>query len=332
MNTNNHGDGGTRFKYIKSWLKYTKNRDFYKTNLDDIENKSPVNESRTVSRFSDVDNNVINTIVSEYSTNVLKVRNKRKAYSLFTTNETNEKEQYSCNEEYSEYSDTNIAINNNYIDFDNIINLTQNRIVNDTLETPNKNRELTGKIQMENINLEKKCDNLMYDNYMNSPVHKVQYNYDKNYKNESTYYLFNIDESETPVKFLGKRRKFCDLEFNKDDSTSTREENITEENITEENVTEENVTEENVTEENTYEDNILFDCPEIKHINDSTKSVDFNDINSTSSDNESLTFAECVNEEKLSKKFNNKSNKINFLTQTLDCNIIDNAINCSDNY
>ncbi|ETW16778.1 hypothetical protein PFAG_04759 [Plasmodium falciparum Santa Lucia] len=304
MNRNFQNASCKEDNYIKAWLKQTENPEFYK-NLNDLDDQSYTNEFVKVVDFNNFNSNFINNMMEEPFGDEFSKQKKRKAYSLFYSNEIgpNDEENYDLKNIYTSFDDSDVK----YL---KSLDKTPSGNMKDRVKGRYKDEHMSiKKLKRENICNENNepifPNNIMMDN---SPYYKFRHSNKKpSYGSESTNEFFNNYDFETPIKILSSKKKSYDFKNRKDNSTNTTKENSSRENVSSNN-------------------------SETKRtINFSNKTDDFNDI-PFNSDNEYISSPEYMDHEQNTKYINKKQREVNFLGQKLEYKVVGNVINCSKNH
>ncbi|EUD67728.1 hypothetical protein C922_01917 [Plasmodium inui San Antonio 1] len=316
MNNNFQNENFKEDNYIKAWIKQSENPELYK-DWNDIEDQSYPNELVKVVDFNNFNSNLINTIMTEHSVEMSQKKKKRKAYSLFYSNEINpENNNPSCNEEYPNYYDSCIYPSYDDSNVKYFSSLDKTPVGGRMADRPKlqlkqeKKRMSIKKMKRENICTENNYnDRMICGNFISSsPLIKLKEFTKPSYGSESTSEFFNNYEFETPVKVLSSKKKSYDYKNRKDNSTT------------------------NTTKENSSQENASSNNSETKRtINFSNKTDDFNDLH-YNSENDFLTSSEYVDDDDSSRCSNKKQSEVNFLGQRLDYKVVGNVINISKNH
>ncbi|CAG9473227.1 conserved Plasmodium protein, unknown function [Plasmodium vivax] len=317
MNNNFQNENFKEDNYIKAWIKQSENPELYK-NWNDIEEQSYPNELVKVVDFNNFNSNLINTIMTEHSLEMSKKKKKRKAYSLFYSNEINpESYNHTCNEEYPNYYHNCMYPSCDDSDVKYFSSLDKTPVGGSMADRPKlqlkeeKKRMSIKKMKRENICTENNYNDMMIcGNFINSssPLIKLKELTKPSYGSESTSEFFNNYEFETPVKVLSSKKKSYDYKNKKDNSTT------------------------NTTKENSSQENASSNNSETKRtINFSNKTEDFNDLH-YNSENDYLTSSEYVDDDDSSRCSNKKQSEVNFLGQRLDYKVVGNVINISKDH
>ncbi|SBT40232.1 conserved Plasmodium protein, unknown function [Plasmodium ovale wallikeri] len=308
MNTNLQ-DEFKEDNYIKAWIKQSENPELYK-NWNDIEDQSYPNELIKVVDFNNINSNLINTIMTEHPPDLVNKKKKRKAYSLFYSNEIYPENDYTCND----------VVSNNYNTIYSSCDDSDVKYFNTTDKTPlctlrdNSLKENGKEVQLymkkakrENDHKENNYDHMLCGDIMNSsPIYKLKQFTKPGYGSESTIEFYNNYDYETPIKMLSSKKNGYDYKNKKDNCTNTTKENSSQENVSSNN----------------------SETKRTMHF--SNKTHDFNDLH-YNSDNEYLTSSEYIDEEDSSRS-NKKQSEMNFLGQKLDYKVVGNVINCSKDH
>lgn len=332
MNNNLHYEEFKEDNYIKAWIRQSENPELYK-DWNDIEDTCSSNELTKVVGFNNFNSNLINVIMNEHANNTLNKKKKRKAYSLFYSNEHNQEnfsfykdDIYNNNFDHNNYNIDNWT-NKNFMNINNNANLisgkhnrhsiTSSFDGNDTKcftgldNTPASNifdksehdHNTSKKIKRENVCTENNDDTL-FNNFMNSsPFFKIKKLKKISRESASTSEFFN-NYLETPTKVLNSNQNYYDLESKKGTCTNTTKENTSEEYVSSNN------------------------SASKRTINYSNKTDDFNDYR-FSSEHDYLSSSEYVDEEDPSRCLNKRQSEVNFLGQKLDYKIVEEPINFS---
>ncbi|GAW82144.1 hypothetical protein, conserved [Plasmodium gonderi] len=317
MNNNFKNENFKEDNYIKAWIKQSENPELYK-NWNDIDDQTYPNELVKVVDFNNFNSNLINTIMTEHSPDISKKKKKRKAYSLFYSNEIYpESNNHSCNEENNNYyhgmyptCDDSDGSDDRY--FTSLDKTPVEGNVDDKLKLQckdEKRRISIKKVKRENVFSENNYNEMMCGNFINSsPIIKLKEFTKPSYGSESTSEFFNNYDFETPVKMLNSKKKTYHYKTKKDNSTT------------------------NTTKENSSQENVSSNNSETKRIiNFSNKTEDFNDLH-YNSENDFLTSSEYVDDDDSSRCSNKKQSEVNFLGQRLDYKVVGNVINISKDH
>ncbi|SCM09348.1 conserved Plasmodium protein, unknown function [Plasmodium chabaudi chabaudi] len=342
MNNNLHYDEFKEDNYIKAWIKQSENPELFK-DWNDIEDTCGSNELTKVVGFNNFNSNLINVIVNEHANNTLNKKKKRKAYSLFYSNEHNQEnfsfykdDIYNNNSDHNNYNNDNWT-NTNFMNINNNANLinenhNSNRHSITSSFDGNDTRCFTGfdntpacnifdksenynntsqmspikKMKRENICAENNDDSL-FNNFMgSSPFFQIKKLKKISCGSESTSEFFN-NYLETPTKAVSSNQNYYDLESKKGNSTNTTKENTSEEYVSSNN------------------------SASKRTINYSNKTDDFNDYR-FSPEHDYLSSSEYVDEEDPSRCLNKKQSEVNFLGQKLDYKIVEDPMSFSKNH